>query len=174
MADDEAEFRQFVAVRMPAMRRSANLLCGDPHQADDLVAIAIGKLFRSWRRVRRTEHPEAYVRRVLVNGWLDEQCRPWRRERSTDRLPEPPGQSDPDLTERLTLLHLLDRLPARRRAVLVLRFLDDLSVEDTAEVLGISTGTVKSQTARGLSDLRAVIGASDPHLEGTPSRRELR
>jgi RNA polymerase sigma-70 factor (sigma-E family) len=166
-ADDERDFREFVAVRLPALRRSAYLLCGSRHGADDLVSIAIGKLFRVWRRVSRLENPDAYLRRMLVNGWLDERRRPWRREHSRAEPPEPAGGAVPppdrDVTERLTLMAVLDRLPARRRAVLVLRYFDDLSVEQTAEILGMSTGTVKTHTARGLADLRVLLdGAASP------------
>src|SRR5687768_17331525 len=126
-ADDEREFREFVAARLPGLRRSAYLLCGDRHGADDLVSIAIGKLFRAWRTVSRADNPDAYLRRMLVNGWLDEKRRPWRREYSRAELPEWPATADRDVTERLTLLAVLDRLPPRRRAVLVLRFFDDRS-----------------------------------------------
>jgi RNA polymerase sigma-70 factor (sigma-E family) len=168
VADHEREFRDYVVARLPALRRSAYLLCGESHHADDLVSIAIGKLFRSWRKVRRLEQPDAYVRRMLVNAWLDERRRPWRRELSTDTPPEPPPRGEEDVAERLTLLQFLDRLPARRRAVLVLRFLDDLSVEETAAVLGCATGTVKTHTSRGLADLRLLLGAaSAADREGT-------
>jgi RNA polymerase sigma-70 factor (sigma-E family) len=155
---NEQEFRDFVGARMPALRRSAYLLCGDRHHADDLVSVAIGKLFRSWHKVRRLEQPDAYLRRMLVNAYLDERRRPWRREWSTDVLPEPTPAPGPDIAERVSLLALLGRLPARRRAVLVLRFLDDVSVEETAALLGCSTGTVKSYTSRGLAELRHLMG----------------
>ena len=141
-------------------RRSAYLLCGDRHGADDLASIAIGKLFRSWGRISQMEEPVAYLRKMLVNAWLDERRRPWRRERSTAELPDAPGAPEPDVAQRVELLRLLARLPARRRAVLVLRFLDDLSVEQTAEVLGCTTGTVKTHTARGLADLRGLLAAA--------------
>jgi RNA polymerase sigma-70 factor (sigma-E family) len=160
----EGQFREFVSARMPALRRVAYLLCGNTHTADDLVSIAIGKLFRSWSRVSRLEHPDAYVRKMLVNAWLDERRRPWRRERVTATVPEPPPDPGPDVAQRLRVVELLAQLPPRRRAVLVLRFLDDLSVEQTAEALGCSTGTVKTQTHRGLADLRELL---DPVLEGS-------
>jgi RNA polymerase sigma-70 factor (sigma-E family) len=159
-AAEEREFREYVAARLPALRRSAYLLCGDRHAADDVVSIALGKLFRAWRRVSRLQQPDAYVRKMLVHAWFDERRRPWwRREHVAAELPEPPPDVGPDLTERLHLLALLDRLPAKRRAVLVLRFLDDLGVEETAEIVGCSPGTVKTHTARGLADLRALLRA---------------
>lgn len=171
-ADDEREFREFVAVRLPALRRSAYLLCGDRHGADDLVSIAIGKLFRSWVKVSRLDNPDGYLRKVLVNGWLDERRRPWRREHSRA---EPPDRvtipaPDRDVAERLTLLAALDRLPSRRRAVLVLRFFDDLSVEQTAEILGMAGGTVKTHTARGLADLRALLDVAPSRVAGHTGR----
>ncbi|MFC4149085.1 SigE family RNA polymerase sigma factor [Micromonospora mangrovi] len=156
---DEDEYRQFVAARLEPLRRTAYLLCRDWHTADDLVSITIGKLYRHWRRVRAAENIDAYVRGVLTHAWLDERRRPWRRERSTDELPEQTDlvMPEPTLADRKLLLDLLGQLPPRRRAVIVLRFYCDLSVEETAGVLGISTGTVKSQAARGLEALRLLM-----------------
>lgn len=156
---DEDEYRQFVTARLEPLRRTAYLLCRDWHTADDLVSITIGKLYRHWRRVRAVENVDAYVRGMLTNAWLDERRRPWRRERATDELPEQADLNlpDPSMADREVLLDLLGQLPARRRAVIVLRFYCDLSVEETAGVLGISTGTVKSQAARGLEALRLLL-----------------
>ncbi|MCZ7440463.1 SigE family RNA polymerase sigma factor [Micromonospora sp. WMMC241] len=155
---DEDEYRQFVSARLEPLRVTAFLLCRDWHTADDLVAITVGKLYRHWRRVRRVEHVDAYVRGMLTNAWLDERRRPWRRERSTDELPDQAEAYLPEaaLADREQLLELLAQLPPRRRAVVVLRFYCDLSVEETARALGVSTGTVKSQAARGLASLRAL------------------
>ncbi|MEU9505769.1 SigE family RNA polymerase sigma factor [Micromonospora sp. NPDC048170] len=156
---DEDEYRQFVTVRLEPLRRMAYLLCRDWHTADDLVSITIGKLYRHWRRVRAAENVDAYVRGILTNVWLDERRRPWRREKVTDDLPERVDLNfpDPSMLDRAVLLELLGQLPARRRAVIVLRFYCDLSVEETAQVLGTTTGTVKSQTARGLEALRLLL-----------------
>ncbi|RZU72627.1 RNA polymerase sigma-70 factor (sigma-E family) [Micromonospora kangleipakensis] len=156
---DEDEYRQFVAARLEPLRRTAYLLCRDWHTADDLVSITIGKLYRHWRRVRAAENVDAYVRGVLTHAWLDERRRPWRRERSTDEVPEQADlvMPEPSLADREMLLDLLGQLPPRRRAVIVLRFYCDLSVEETAGILGISTGTVKSQAARGLAALRLLM-----------------
>ena len=117
---EEQQFRDFVLAALPGLRRSAYLLCGDRHGADDLASIAIGKVFRSWNRVSRVDEPMAYLRKMLVNAWLDERRRPWRRERSTAVLPESPAPPDPDVAQRAALFAALARLPARRRAVLVL------------------------------------------------------
>ncbi|MEU4777544.1 SigE family RNA polymerase sigma factor [Micromonospora sp. NPDC023633] len=164
---DEDEYRQFVSVRLEPLRITAYLLCRDWHTADDLVSITIGKLYRHWRRVRRVEHVDAYVRGMLTNAWLDERRRPWRRERSTDDLPDRAEPNVPEvaLADRELLLDLLAQLPPRRRAVVVLRFYCDLSVEETARALGISAGTVKSQAARGLESLRALVSI-DASREG--------
>ena len=153
---DEDEYRQFVTARLEPLRVTAYLLCHNWHTADDLVSITIGKLYRHWRRVSVMENLDAYVRGMLTNAWLDELRRPWRRERSTDDVPDRASSehSEDALADRQHLLVLLSQLPPRRRAVIVLRFWCDLSVEETARVLGISSGTVKSQAARGLESLR--------------------
>lgn len=158
-AVDEQEYREFVAARMEPLRRTAYLLCRDWHTADDLVSITIGKLYRHWRRVRAADNVDSYVRGVLTHAWLDERRRPWRRERPTAEPPEPPRAataSETTLGQRAQLLELLAQLPPRRRAVVVLRFYCDMSVEQTAEVLGISGGAVKSHASRGLAALRAL------------------
>ncbi|MEU4566295.1 SigE family RNA polymerase sigma factor [Micromonospora sp. NPDC023956] len=156
---DEDEYRQFVTARLEPLRVTAYLLCRDWHTADDLVSITIGKLYRHWPRVRAMEHVDAYVRGMLTNAWLDERRRPWRRERATDELPDLVDVTLPQaaLADRELLLDLLAQLPPRRRAVVVLRFYCDLSVEETGRALGISAGTVKSQAARGLESLRALV-----------------
>jgi RNA polymerase sigma-70 factor (sigma-E family) len=182
-ARDEREFTQFVAARMPALRRSAYLLCGDPHGADDLVSTALAKLFRRWRQVSRLDYPDAYLRRMLMTTYLDERRRPWRHEHPVESLPEPaPLVEDTDVVDRVTLLRMLAQLPPRRRAVLVLRFLEDLSVEETAAALRCAPGTVKAHTSQGLADLRAMLGPQEtagpqrmpgPHETTGPQRTTL-
>lgn len=158
MHGDERDFREFAAGCLPRMRRFAFLLCGDPHTADDLVSTALGKLFRRWRKIDEIGQPEAYLRRMLVNAWIDERRRPWRRESPVPEISISSTVDQPELGDRLALMQLLARLPARRRAVLVLRFFEDLSVEQTAAILGCTEGTVKAHTSRGLADLRSLIG----------------
>jgi RNA polymerase sigma-70 factor (sigma-E family) len=153
---DEADYREYVVTRMDTLRRTAYLLCHDWHTADDVVSTTLGKLYDKWRRARQADSLDAYVRVMLLHTWLDERRRPWHREAVTDRMPEVPAQAAPPPDE-TGLLALLRALPPKRRAVLVLRFYLDHSVEETAEMLGISTGTVKSQTARGLAALRKAI-----------------
>jgi RNA polymerase sigma-70 factor (sigma-E family) len=153
---DEDDFRAFATARIPAMRRSAYLLCGDAHLADDLVSVVLIKLYRRWRRVASFDHPEAYVRRILVTTWRDELRRPWRREQVAAAIPDRP-MYDTDQSDRFALMPLLARLTPKRRAVLVLRFFEDLSVEQTANIMRCSPGTVKTHTHRALADLREQI-----------------
>jgi RNA polymerase sigma-70 factor (sigma-E family) len=153
-AADESAFRDYVATRMERLRRTAFLYSRDWHTADDLVSTTLVKLYQHWQRAQQANSLDAYVYGILAHAWLDERRRPWRRELVTaDPLerdsPDPgPVRADVDV------LALLATLPRGRRACLVLRFYCDLSVDQTAEVLGISPGTVKSQTARGLEMLR--------------------
>jgi RNA polymerase sigma-70 factor (sigma-E family) len=153
--DDEDHYRQFVVANMERLRRAAYLLCRDWHTADDLVAITIGKLYRSWSRAQDASNLNAYVRAILVRSWLDEQRRPWRREQVTDEMPELASPEPTDVIDRMTMLDLLGVLTPRRRAVAVLRFYFDLSVEETAEMLGCSAGTVRGLTSRAFEALRA-------------------
>jgi RNA polymerase sigma-70 factor (sigma-E family) len=160
---DEQEFAEYFEARLDAVRRTAFLLCGDWHRADDLAQTAFVALHRQWRKVRDRGALDAYVRRTVVRAMIDESRRPWRRERYVEEMPEPP-QSGVEVAERVatrtTLVDGLRRVPPRQRAVLVLRFLEGLDVSATAEALKCSEGTVKSQTARGLAALRAVLGDS--------------
>jgi len=153
---DHGEFEGFVSARMERWRRSAYLLSGDWHLADDLVSVTVAKLFRHWRTVRRTDNADAYAQKVLTRTWLSERRRPWRRERVSDRLPEREYSPPDQIGDRTALGELLATLGPRQRAVLVLRFYLDLSVEETARILRISEGTVKSQSARGIDSLRAL------------------
>lgn len=174
--DDEAQFREFVAARFDGLRSLAYLTCGDWHTAEDAVASSLAKLYVHWRRV---DTPLAYVRRAVVHALVDESRRPWRRrERSAGySLPELPGPDHADqVDERIRIRAALARMAPGQRAVLVLRYYEGLSVEETAEVLGRQPGTVKSQTARGLTALRALLGAEprdddDPRLPGLGSGR---
>ena len=160
MAKDIDGYREFVVSRMDGLRRTAYLLSGDWHTADDLVSSALGKLFRSWKRVSAMQNPDAYLRKILLRVWLDELRRPWRREYAREQVPDvvTPCSDLDKVLDRITLLNLLAELSPRRRAVLVLRYFCDLSVDDAAAALGCAPGTVKSQTARALKTLRARLG----------------
>jgi len=130
-------------------------------------------MYRAWRRIERHDSLDQYARRVLLRAFLDERKRPWRREVPTDTIdPSRPEISDGQGEDRLVLRTVLLRLAPRQRAVLVLRYWLDLSVEQTAAVLGCSSGTVKSQTADGLTNLRRLLGgvANDfGHISGGPA-----
>ncbi|MBV1849894.1 SigE family RNA polymerase sigma factor [Catellatospora tritici] len=167
---EEREFRDFAAARLESLRRVAYLLCHDWHAADDLVQTVLLKLYQRWRRLAHVDNLDAYVRGMLANAWLDELRRPWRRERATERLPEHAAAADGADPDR-HLGRLLLRLGPRQRAVVVLRFYCDQSVEQTAHLLGISEGTVKSQAARALDTLRALMtGAAPDRTAGGASR----
>ena len=150
----EDDFRELYAARAAALRRTAFLLCGDWHAAEDLVQVSFAKLYAAWRRVDR---PEPYLRQVLVRSWIDETRKPHRRERPSADLPDGPTSPGSSFEDRELLKAALLRVPPRQRACLVLRFFDDLSVADTARALGINENTVKSQTSRGLDALREIV-----------------
>lgn len=152
-AEDFAEFAEAAA---PRLRRTAFLLCGDWHSAEDLVQSTLAKVFVSWRRIQRRDTAHAYAARTLVNTYLAERRLKRPVEVLTGTLPERPVEASAPET-RLVVLDALALLPPRSRAVVVLRYWEDLSVEQVAVVLGCSTGNVKSQSARALGKLRAVL-----------------
>ncbi|WP_460499354.1 SigE family RNA polymerase sigma factor [Glycomyces tarimensis] len=164
----EAEFREYVEARRGALLRTAFLICGDWHAAEDAVQTSLIKLYGRWTRTRQLT-ADAYTRRIIANTLIDESRRGWfRREHS---YAEPPDDAvDPGTPEdRLTAASALAKLPPRQRATLVLRFWEDLSVEETARILRCSTGTVKSQTARGLQTLRGLYENTDLTGQGARS-----
>jgi RNA polymerase sigma-70 factor (sigma-E family) len=156
----EEEFREFVAARSAALLRTAYLLAGDWATAEDLLQTALTKTYLAWKRLGEIEAVEPYARRVLVNTATSWWRRRWHGERPTEILPEraAPDQIEEQL-ERDALWRHVKALPARQRAVLVLRFYEDLTEAQTAALLDISTGTVKSQTSRALNTLRQRLGA---------------
>jgi RNA polymerase sigma-70 factor (sigma-E family) len=151
---DEDEFREFVEARMERWRRTAYLMCQDWHTADDLVSVTVAKLYRNWSTVSRADNPDAFAQRTLTRTWLDERRRPWRREQAQPELPDQAWVPADRVEDRQMLAGTLRALGPRQRAVLVLRFFLDCSVEETAQILKVSEGTVKSQTARALDTLR--------------------
>ena len=160
VAEADQEFDAYFRARRDAVRRSAYLLCGDWHRADDHAQAAFVALHRHWRRIRDRAALDAWMRRTLVRSVVDESRRPWRRERATDEVSAMPSVAGADdgVATRHVLVDGLRAVPPRQRAVLVLRFLEGLDVAATAEALGCSAGTVKSQTAHGLAALRAALG----------------
>lgn len=152
----DAEFSEYVAARRAQLRRTAYLLCGDTHRAEDLVQTALMKLYVAWPRIRRDGNVDAFARRIVVNAHLDETRRPWRRERSgLDGLDV--AREDAPVHDRDLLVAALADLPERQRRVVVLRHYWGLSVEETAADLGISPGTVKSQTSHALRRLEQAL-----------------
>jgi RNA polymerase sigma-70 factor (sigma-E family) len=154
----EREYVEYVTARLPSLRRLAYSLCGDEHQADDLVQEAITKLYLSWAKSSRAESLDAYVRVILVRVFFDSQRKGWWRVRLFGTAPDVRQTLDQPPEDRAALHAALAKVPPRQRAVLVLRFLHDLPVTEVAEVLGCSAGTVKSQTSHGLKALRRLLG----------------
>ena len=158
--DRDAAFSEFVAARQARLRRVAYALCGDWHRAEDLLQTALTKLYVAWPRIRHEGNEEAYCRQIMVRANIDESRRPWRRERPSDQLPELPADAPTPVEERSALFDALQSLPQQQRKVVVLRHWLGLSVRETAAELGITEGTVKSHSSRGLAALEAVLA---PH-----------
>lgn len=155
MTDRDADFTAYLQARQGTLLRTAYLLSGDRHQAEDLVQTTFAKLYLAWDRVRDRESIDAYARRILVNEHNSLWRRAWKRnERPTEVLPEAPIVDEYDDGTGSELWSAVQTLPRKARAVLVLRYYEQLSEAEAAEVLGISVGTVKSQTSRALATLR--------------------
>ena len=159
MRRSEADFAAFVAARRPQLRRVAYALCGDWHQAEDLVQTALAKLYVAWPRIHQAGAEEAYARQVIVRTNIDESRRPWRRESAGVDGHDRAVAADASVEDRSELVAALQLLTPMQRRAVVLRHWLDLSVEQTAAELGISTGTVKSHTSRGLAALHAALTA---------------
>lgn len=149
------EFEDWLTAREPALQRTAYLLTGDVHTAKDLVQNTLAKMYLAWPRISRRDHVDAYARRVLVN----EHRSTWRRaatrrEVATDVMPETPAAAIDYDGLKEAVWRFVARLPPRQRAVVVLRFYEQLTEAEIAELLGISVGTVKSQSSRALAALR--------------------
>lgn len=158
MNEREQGFADYFASRSGAMRGTAYLLCGDWHRAEDLVQNTFVKLYLAWHRVATRETLDAYTRKILVRTFLDETRRGFfHREQVSSERVDATAPMAGSTEDRMVLLDALERVPPRQRAVLVLRFWEDMSIEDAAKVMGCSVGTVKSQTARGLDALRQVV-----------------
>lgn len=160
----DAEFTEFVAARQVHLRRIAYAVCGDWHRADDLLQTALTKLYVAWPRLQRDGREEAYVRQIIVRADIDEHRRPWRREDpGLDGLDAPAREGLP-AEDRTALFEALQALPVMQRKTVVLRHWLGLSVEETATELGISSGTVKSHTSRGVAALQDAL---TPHRRGS-------
>lgn len=154
----EEKFREFVAARSPALLRLAYLVCGDRNLAEDLLQTALARTYLAWRRLDGIDSLEAYSRRVLLNTATSWWRRRWWGERPTADLPERPvGDHSHQVVERDAIWQLLGSLPARQRAVIVLRYYEDLSEAEIAVQLGMAPGTVKSYASRALTALRTQL-----------------
>ena len=160
---DDGDYIAYVTGRLPALRRVAAQLAGDAHRGDDLVQETITRLYMHWKRASAAEHLDAYVYRILVRAFLDDRRLRWatvRLRAAAVDLEPGAGSVHPSagVEERMLLRKALSTLPPRQRAVLVLRYLADRSVEEVARILDVTPGTVKSQTHDGLAALRRLLG----------------
>lgn len=156
--DPAREYDDFVRSRTPALLRLGYLLTGDQHLAEDLVQTALARTHQAWSRLRETANAEAYARKVMYHQQVSWWRRPRVGESMRAELPDRPTSVDPSdrVAVRATLRQALLRLTPSQRAVLVLRFFEDRTEAETADVLGVSVGTVKSQTSRALDRIRTV------------------
>ncbi len=151
----DEEFAAYMQARQPSLLRTAYLLTGDRHTAEDLVQTALAKLYLSWDKVQKRDSVDGYVRRILVNENNSLWRRGWKkREYATDDLPDHQLTDEYDEGQRAAVWAVVQSLPRKARAVVVLRYYEQLSEAETAEALGISVGTVKSQASRALATLR--------------------
>ena len=155
------DFAEFVGARWGSLYRLAYLLTASPTGAEDLLQTTLEKAYVAWPRIGRMEYAEAYVRRMLANALVSSRRRMWHREQPWDELPETSSDSaDLPVLDRHLLWPLVCALPVRQRAVIVLRYYEDLTEAQIAEVLGCATGTVKSQSSAAIAALRRALAAS--------------
>jgi RNA polymerase sigma-70 factor (sigma-E family) len=156
------DFESYAAARQHHLYRTAYLLCGDRDRAQDLVQTTLVALLRSWRKARLAENPDAYAKKALVRAFLTEQRKLRRSVSAHAILQTEPGATAAAAADpaelRLVVLDALRSLPAKPRTMVILRYWEDLSVEETAALLGCSTGNVKSQCSRSLAKLRELLG----------------
>ncbi|MEU5634527.1 SigE family RNA polymerase sigma factor [Streptomyces rishiriensis] len=153
------EYAEFAAARSGHLYRSACLLtAGDTHLAEDLVQETLGRLYLRWGRVSRVDNPAGYAQTVLTRTFLAHQRRRSSRERAVAAFPDVADRAGADMSLRLTLLQALGRLPAKDRAVVVLRYWEDRSVEETASAMNASSAAVRTRCSRALGRLRELLG----------------
>ncbi|MGW3311043.1 SigE family RNA polymerase sigma factor [Streptomyces sp. NPDC001073] len=175
-ADDEREFREFVAARSRSLLHTAYLLTGDWEQGRDLVHTALASTARRWSRLRDRHQPEIYVRRAIYHAQVDRfRLLSWGRKTVTDTLPDPPSAQGTALVDsvvqRQDIMAALRRLPRRQRAVIVLRYFEDRPDSEIAAIVGIAQGTVRSQTHKALASLRTTLAEAEPSASSAASGR---
>ena len=172
MTDRDADFTAYLHARQGRLLRTAYLLTGDQHQAEDLLQTSLAKLYLAWDKVRDRGSVDGYARRIMVNENNSLWRRAWkRREHATDTMPETGAVDVYDDGMGGALWSFVQTLPPRQRSVVVLRYYEQLSEAEIADVLGISVGTVKSQASRALAALRARAPHSlNPHESGDDAR----
>lgn len=164
MRGREQEFAEFFSARFDGTRRIAYAMCGSWSDAEEIAQTAFVKLYARWAKIR-IETVDAYLRTVVTRVFLDTKRRGRAREQAVAELPDVMAPPEAGPGERLALRAALLAVPPGQRVVLVLRFVADLSVDQVADTLGCTTGTVKSQTARGLAALRAAYQRDDINVE---------
>jgi RNA polymerase sigma-70 factor (sigma-E family) len=156
--DGQRRFAAWSAAQAPSLHRFAYLMCGDWHDAEDLVQESLARAALHWSRIERAEHPDAYVRTILVNQCRSMWRRPWSRAvPSAERADRAVPDATESIATRSEVMQALRLLPVRQRATVVLRYYEELSEAETAAVLGCSVGTVKNQTHKALRTLRETM-----------------
>ncbi|GIF99606.1 SigE family RNA polymerase sigma factor [Catellatospora citrea] len=160
--ESDDDFAEYVSARLVRLHRTAYFLCGDTHTADDVVQATLLSLYGRWRHARSAENLDGYVYRIMTRRFLDLKRSRWARVLLRETVPERSHPADDSVEQRSSLIAALQQLPPGQRAVLVLRYFSDLSVEATAQALGCSAGNVKSQSSRGLATLRTILAVPEP------------
>ncbi|NEE01631.1 SigE family RNA polymerase sigma factor [Phytoactinopolyspora halotolerans] len=172
-AELEDSFTRLASAELPRLRRFAYGICGDWHRADDMVQLALKRMYLRWPRIHTAADPGAYARTVVARVAISETRRPWwRRERISDAVPEVAAADDVAVAvDRMDIAQALSGLAPKQRAVVVLRFLEDRSVDEVAEILGIAPGTVKRQSHDAIAHLRRRLHVTD-HAQAAPGVSE--
>jgi RNA polymerase sigma-70 factor (sigma-E family) len=157
-AEEDREYVEYVSAALDRLRRTAYLLCGDADRADDVVQTTLVAVYLRWKKVRTVGNIDGYVHRILVRRYIDENRRQWARVLLAWRDTGTAAPAGPSVEDSHAVQEALAKVSRGQRAVLVLRYFCDMSVQETAAVLGCSAGTVKSQTSRGLAAMRDLLG----------------
>ncbi|GAB6899443.1 SigE family RNA polymerase sigma factor [Kineosporia succinea] len=170
--DLQERFHYLVEAELPRLRRFAFSMCEDWHRADDYVQAALERMYMAWPKVHDISHPGAYLRTILVRQMLNEWRRPWRREHSTEVLPEVGYETTDDAVLVLDLARALRGLSRRQRAAVILRYVEDRSVAEVAQIMGTTPGTVKRHCSDAVVRLRHILGEdfTDDRQDDDPRR----